>query len=1378
VDNLNGNVTKVRVELRGFEHGYPDDLDLVLVSPSGHKVMLMSDAGGSVGVTNINLVFDQAAGSDIPDASVLASGTFRPANHDITTDPFPSTASGSPYTAPASPFATSLDSFNGTNPKGTWQLFAVDDTRQDGGRIAEWNLYVATGPRISGLADVGSLPEDRGFTVPFQVLDEDFATGPVSFGFSSTNPAVVAVTGLSVEAQRDSNYLLSGTPVLNASGATRITVFATNSFGQVASGSFNVAFTPVNDAPEISPTSGSLLLTSGESGQFGFNYNDVETPQKDLVLTITSSNPQLVPNSNIFLFDTNLVIAPVGNLTGRADVTVTVRDAAGLEAMATYNVVVEPALHAQFANTNTIVLPTSGPATTQYPSTINVSGVRGKVSKVTVTLAQVFHNYPADLDVLLVSPGADGVSKKVVLLSDAAGGRALNPSRLTLDDAAPARVPYNPATAVAPGSYKPTNEEGTSDVFAGAPAGPYTYELSSLAGIEPNGEWRLFVVDDVAPDAGRIDGGWILNIFTTEPSIGEIVDQVTPEATPITVPFRIADPDTALTSLRIDVTTDRPSLLDIGPVTVRTPTPQDPFNNRQVVITPVGFNNGEATVTIDVTDNTPSTATTSFRVVVTPVNQAPALTGLVDASTPANRTLTVPFAVADNETPASDLVITATLDRPSFGTVEVTTGGANRALIFRPAGEKGVTAVTVVATDGELSVTEQLLITVSDPYTLTVTPIADQTVAENGTKTVPFTVLGSETGNVTAVAVVETDGVLSGARVEGSGTSWVLFLTAAPGANGSTLITVTANDEFGGGSTTFTASIIPVDDPPSIAPIADVATFANINAIVRTTVADPDTALSSLEFTWASSNPTLVRSVLFALNGDTLIATVIPNRDELGQASLTLFVSDGTTKVGRPFLLTVSERPNEAPTLDPVADQETFANIPAFVRLTITDPDTAITDLQITGSAANTDLIQSVIPAIGSDGSVILNIRPKRDQVGQSAILVSVNDGKTTVNRSFILTVKTVPNEAPVIAEVADQTTDVNTPLVVELTVTDPDTALADLIVSGDVSNSAVLRPVQASNDGTTIRVRLVPVTDATGVSAVTVTIDDGANKVTRSFAVTVKTAAAPEVAIPVLTVAPDGTRSITVTWENGSADAPAEPADPSSAALADSLFLAKRQRSFKAHGMINVAVIGLGFMGVTHIKAYRKVPGRAWRRSAMRSNCRPTASRQRAGNVADPDPVGLDLTQVQATKDFREVLANPGDPGGRHLPPDGAARGSGHGGLAAGKHVVCEKPLARTSAASAGDRCRGEDGQGLLHAGHVHAILAGLVLAEGGDRGRRYGKVLAARFRRVSGPPGWSKGTYFKGAIRAARCSTCTFTTPISCSSSLVGRSACTRAG
>jgi len=454
--------------------------------------------------------------------------------------------------------------------------------------------------------------------------------------------------------------------------------------------------------------------------------------------------------------------------------------------------------------------------------------------------------------------------------------------------------------------------------------------------------------------------------------------------------------------------------------------------------------------------------------------------------------------------------------------------------VFRPAGEKGVTAITLVVSDGQLSTTNQFLVTVADPYVLAVTPIADQNIPENGTRTVPFTVLGSETGNVSVSALAETAGVLSEIVVEGSGTAWVAHLAAVAGANGSTVVTITASDEFGSGVRSFTTSIVPVDDPPVIAPIADVTTFANISAIVRVGVTDPDTALSAIEFTWASSNPALINSVLFALTGDTLIATVIPVRDQLGQASLTIFANDGTTKVGRPFLLTVSERPNEPATLAPIADQETFANIPAFVRLNITDPDTVISDLLITAGASNSDLIQSVVPALGLDGSAILNIRPKRDATGISAIQVSVNDGKTTVTRSFILTVKAAPNEAPVLGAIADQTLEINTPASVDLVLSDVDTAIADLIVIGDVSNGSVLRPVQVSNTGTAVKIRLVPVTDASGTTAVTITVDDGSNKVTRTFAVTIKAAAAPQLATPKITALPDGSRLIQITWEGG----------------------------------------------------------------------------------------------------------------------------------------------------------------------------------------------------------------------------------------------------
>ncbi|MCC6231843.1 MAG: Gfo/Idh/MocA family oxidoreductase [Verrucomicrobiales bacterium] len=181
---------------------------------------------------------------------------------------------------------------------------------------------------------------------------------------------------------------------------------------------------------------------------------------------------------------------------------------------------------------------------------------------------------------------------------------------------------------------------------------------------------------------------------------------------------------------------------------------------------------------------------------------------------------------------------------------------------------------------------------------------------------------------------------------------------------------------------------------------------------------------------------------------------------------------------------------------------------------------------------------------------------------------------------------------------------------------------------------------------------------------------------------------------------------------------------------------------------MINVAVIGLGFMGVTHIKAYRKVPGA--RVAAICDAFKLPADgvlTSVTGNVADPDPVRLDLTQVQATKDYREILANPNLqavdiclPTAQHVEVATAA-------LAAGKHVICEKPLARTS-----EQCRvlveaASRAKGYFMPAMCMRFWPGWSWLREAIADQRYGRVLAARFRRVSGPPGWSKGTYFKGA-------------------------------
>lgn len=166
-----------------------------------------------------------------------------------------------------------------------------------------------------------------------------------------------------------------------------------------------------------------------------------------------------------------------------------------------------------FSNPAPILVPatgTSGPAA-PYPSTINVAGVVGPVSKVTVTLKNMNHTFPDDIDVLLVGPGG----QKLLLMSDAGGSADLVNNTYTFDDAAAATLAD--AALNANGSYKPSNF-GTGDTFpAPAPVGPYNDPqlLSVFNGVNPNGTWSLYVVDDVGGDVGNINLGWELAITTT-----------------------------------------------------------------------------------------------------------------------------------------------------------------------------------------------------------------------------------------------------------------------------------------------------------------------------------------------------------------------------------------------------------------------------------------------------------------------------------------------------------------------------------------------------------------------------------------------------------------------------------------------------------------------------------------------------------------------------------------------------------------------------------------------------------------------------------------------------------------------------------------------
>lgn len=149
VSGFTGTVGKIVVKLKGFSHTYPNDVDVLLVSPTGQKMIIMSDAGAdSVAASNTTITLDDTALNLLPTATGIVSGTFKPTNVGAS-DPFAG-APAAPYANPApAGSATMLGTF-GTTPadvNGTWNLYVMDDTTGDTGTISGgWEISIVRNP--------------------------------------------------------------------------------------------------------------------------------------------------------------------------------------------------------------------------------------------------------------------------------------------------------------------------------------------------------------------------------------------------------------------------------------------------------------------------------------------------------------------------------------------------------------------------------------------------------------------------------------------------------------------------------------------------------------------------------------------------------------------------------------------------------------------------------------------------------------------------------------------------------------------------------------------------------------------------------------------------------------------------------------------------------------------------------------------------------------------------------------------------------------------------------------------------------------------------------------------------------------------------------
>jgi len=179
----------------------------------------------------------------------------------------------------------------------------------------------------------------------------------------------------------------------------------------------------------------------------------------------------------------------------------------------------------------------------------------------------------------------------------------------------------------------------------------------------------------------------------------------------------------------------------------------------------------------------------------------------------------------------------------------------------------------------------------------------------------------------------------------------------------------------------------------------------------------------------------------------------------------------------------------------------------------------------------------------------------------------------------------------------------------------------------------------------------------------------------------------------------------------------------------------------------VNVAVVGLGFMGVTHLRAYLANP--LARVVAVCDATRVPVDGVLAGvsgNIKKSDDIHLG-PDVKIFQKLEDLLAEPDVRLVDLCTPTPLHPEQAIATLKAGKHVICEKPLARTSAAAREILKVAAESPGMLMPAMCMRFWPGWSWLKQVVTEQTYGQVLAASFRRVSQIPGWSaQGTYTGG--------------------------------
>jgi VCBS repeat-containing protein len=738
-------------------------------------------------------------------------------------------------------------------------------------------------------------------------------------------------------------------------------------------------------APTVGPITAQTMLEDGTLS-LNLGFTDSDTPAAAVVLSATSANSALVPNTTAalaFAGTTNtrtLTIRPAANANGTSQITVTASDG-GFTHSVTFTLTVNAVNDAPSfvkGSDQTVNEDIGARSITGWAGTISAGPSNESTQAVTFTVSNdnttLFSTQPAvsSAGTLTFTPAVNAFGNATVTVSAADNGGTANTGVNT-------SLAQTFLISITPINDAPT-------IIAGA---------------------TQTVLEDSGP---RTVTGWATGISAGPAN--EVAQALT-----------------------ISAVAANPLLFAVQPQVA---------TNGTLTFTPAPDASGSSSVAVDIMDDGGTAnggdniTTVTFTVTITAVNDPPSFTAGSDRVVLEDSGLqtVTGWATAISPGPASESTQTVTFSTTNTNTSLFSTApaiAANGTLTFTPAANAfGTAVVTVTATDNGGTANGGVA-TSSQTFTITVTGIndapsftkgANQTVLEDSGQR---QVIGwatavsagpNETAQLVNFVVTATNPQLFSEQPTVLANGRLSF-TPALNANGTTNVDIRLADDGGtanGGIDssalqTFTITITAVNDAPSFTKGADPSVVedggpAILPNFVSNVVAGPaDESTQPVTFSISNNNATLF-STAPALDGNGALSfTAAPNA--FGTATLTITATDtggtangGVATTAQTITITVLAV-NDAPSFVKGGDQTVLEESGArtvTAWATAISPGPANESTQTVSFVVSTDRpeIFSAQPAVSPAG--VLTFTPAANRSGVAIVTLLIADNGPTAN--------------------------------------------------------------------------------------------------------------------------------------------------------------------------------------------------------------------------------------------------------------------------------------------------------------------------------------------------------------------------------------------